>query len=243
MTDARHTGLGTSDLDSRTPPAQITDAVVAMVTAMLERDTTSQTLDALRAGALLAGGGALRPDITHQLAERLHAPCQPGTRPAHRRRPRRRRTPEGRLHPPLSGRHSHNIAAPALTHHPRRHHGRPNPLRLPSPRKGETAWPARSPGTAATRRALRVLLWRWRRNALRRRTDLLQAWIALSLFLATLAATPAATVLAEETAHRHYQQAARHQASTRHATPAVLVDDAPVTPNRDRTKRSMPCIR
>ncbi|WNO70237.1 hypothetical protein RPQ07_00705 [Streptomyces sp. AM8-1-1] len=77
VTDARHTALGTSDLDSRTPPAQITDAVVAMVTAMLERDSTSQTLDALRAGALLAGGGALRPDITHQLAERLHAPVSP----------------------------------------------------------------------------------------------------------------------------------------------------------------------
>ncbi|MFF7206178.1 hypothetical protein [Streptomyces sp. NPDC008141] len=87
----------------------------------------------------------------------------------------------------------------------------------------------------------RVLLWRWRRNPLRRRTDLLQAWIALSLFLATLAATPAATVLAKETAHRHYQQAARHQAGTRHATPAVLVDDAPrhPEPGSDEAKHAL----
>ncbi|WP_314222831.1 hypothetical protein [Streptomyces zaehneri] len=77
VTDARHTALGTSDLDSLTPPTQITDAVAAMVTAMLEQDHTSQTLDALQRGALLAGGGALRPDIAYRLTDRLHAPVQP----------------------------------------------------------------------------------------------------------------------------------------------------------------------
>ncbi|TRO56546.1 rod shape-determining protein [Streptomyces sp. IB201691-2A2] len=75
--DARHTALGTSDLDSLTPPAQIADAVVEMVTTMLEQDHTSQTLDALQRGALLAGGGALRPDITYRLTNRLHAPVAP----------------------------------------------------------------------------------------------------------------------------------------------------------------------
>ncbi|GGQ53145.1 rod shape-determining protein [Streptomyces asoensis] len=77
VTDARTTALGTSDLDGRTPPSRISDAVVAMVSAMLEQDRTVQTLDALRRGALLAGGGALRPDITYPLAGRLHAPVQP----------------------------------------------------------------------------------------------------------------------------------------------------------------------
>ncbi|MER5197294.1 hypothetical protein ACWD3J_29145 [Streptomyces sp. NPDC002755] len=77
VTDARHTALGTSDLDSLTPPTQITEAVAAMVTGMLEQDHTSQTLDALRRGALLAGGGALRPDITYRLTDRLRAPVQP----------------------------------------------------------------------------------------------------------------------------------------------------------------------
>ncbi|MEU4167261.1 hypothetical protein AB0F46_10270 [Streptomyces sp. NPDC026665] len=77
VTDARHTALGTSDLDSRTPPSRITEAVVAMVTTMLEQDHTSETFEAVHRGALLAGGGALRPDITYRLADRLHAPVQP----------------------------------------------------------------------------------------------------------------------------------------------------------------------
>ncbi|MEH0449075.1 MULTISPECIES: rod shape-determining protein [unclassified Streptomyces] len=77
VTDARHTALGTSDLDRLTPPARITEAVAAMVTAMLEQDRTSQTRDALRRGVLLAGGGALRPDLTYRLTDRLHAPVLP----------------------------------------------------------------------------------------------------------------------------------------------------------------------
>ncbi|MFD7615184.1 hypothetical protein [Streptomyces sp. NPDC059828] len=77
VTDARHTALGTSDLDSLTPPAQIIDAVVAMVTTMLEQDHTFHMLDALQQGPLLAGGGALRPDITYALARQLHAPAEP----------------------------------------------------------------------------------------------------------------------------------------------------------------------
>lgn len=77
VTDARRTALGTSDLDSLTPPARITEAVIAMVTAMLVQDHTSQTLDALQRGVLLAGGGALRVDLTHALTEQLQAPVQP----------------------------------------------------------------------------------------------------------------------------------------------------------------------
>ncbi|MGW5864193.1 rod shape-determining protein [Streptomyces sp. NPDC055239] len=76
--DARHTTLGTSDVDDVTssPPAPIIDCVVAMVTAMLEQDRTSRTLEALRRGALLAGGGALLPDLSYGLTGQLHAPVQ-----------------------------------------------------------------------------------------------------------------------------------------------------------------------
>ncbi|MFI0237867.1 rod shape-determining protein [Streptomyces sp. NPDC016845] len=74
VTDARRTALGTSDLDSLAPPARITEAVAAMVTGMLDEDRTSQTSDALRRGVLVAGGGALRPDITWHLTGRLQAP-------------------------------------------------------------------------------------------------------------------------------------------------------------------------
>ncbi|KUL68996.1 MULTISPECIES: rod shape-determining protein [unclassified Streptomyces] len=77
VTDARRTTVGTSDLDRPAPPARITEAIIAMVTAVLEQDDTPQTLDALRRGILLAGGGALRPDITYRLTEQLHAPVKP----------------------------------------------------------------------------------------------------------------------------------------------------------------------
>ncbi|MFC8131587.1 hypothetical protein [Streptomyces sp. NPDC057302] len=72
------------------------------------------------------------------------------------------------------------------------------------------------------------LLWRWRRNPLRRRADLVQGWIAVGLFLAVLTATPAAVVLVGDTARRHLEQTARHQAGTRHSEPGsdVWISDA-----------------
>lgn len=81
VTDARNTALGTGDLvtgdlEGRTPAAQLTDAVGAMVTAMLDQDHTSRTRDALRRGVLLAGGGALRPDLAYHLSHRLRAPVR-----------------------------------------------------------------------------------------------------------------------------------------------------------------------
>jgi len=87
----------------------------------------------------------------------------------------------------------------------------------------------------------RVLLWRWRHNPLRRRTDLAQAWIALGLFLAVLAATPPATFLVGDTAYRHYRETARHQSATRHDTPAILVHDAPrhPEPGSDEAKQAL----
>ncbi|MFD6922266.1 rod shape-determining protein [Streptomyces sp. NPDC059944] len=72
--DAHRTELGLSDLDASEQPARIVDAVVTMVTTMLRQDRTTLTLDALRRGVLLAGGGALRPDITYRLTQHLHAP-------------------------------------------------------------------------------------------------------------------------------------------------------------------------
>ncbi|MEU4130563.1 rod shape-determining protein [Streptomyces wuyuanensis] len=74
--DARRTGLGTGDLDGTTTADRITGAVVDMVAAMLRQDRTSLTLDALQSGLLLAGGGALRPEIVHHLTGELHAPVR-----------------------------------------------------------------------------------------------------------------------------------------------------------------------
>lgn len=103
VVDARGAAPGTSDVDGdapgtagvpvstagcdgtvppAVPPAApsaafLVDAVTAMVTAMLEEDRTPQTLDALRRGVLLAGGGASRPEIPYRLSGRLHAPVRP----------------------------------------------------------------------------------------------------------------------------------------------------------------------
>ncbi|MFF9032997.1 rod shape-determining protein [Streptomyces iakyrus] len=74
VTDAHRTALGTSDLDGATAPEQIADAVVAMLTAIRRDDRTTLTAGALRRGILVAGGGALRPEITQPLTARLKAP-------------------------------------------------------------------------------------------------------------------------------------------------------------------------
>ncbi|MFB6849568.1 hypothetical protein ACFCXS_32565 [Streptomyces sp. NPDC056373] len=72
----------------------------------------------------------------------------------------------------------------------------------------------------------RVMFWRLRRNPLRRRSDVVQAWLGVGLTLVLPAATPLALFLVGDAAHRHYARAAEHQAATRHRTTAVLVEDA-----------------
>lgn len=57
-------------------PEQIAEAVASMLTAVLRQDSTSLTVDALHRGVLLAGGCALRPELTCHLAGRLHVPLR-----------------------------------------------------------------------------------------------------------------------------------------------------------------------
>ncbi|GAA2494409.1 Rv1733c family protein [Streptomyces longisporus] len=86
--------------------------------------------------------------------------------------------------------------------------------------------PGRTPPPPPPRELPRVMLWRLRRNPLRRRGDLLQAWLGIGLVLAALAATPLAMFLVGDVAHDHYTRTARHQAETRHDTTATLLEDA-----------------
>ncbi|MET7983709.1 hypothetical protein [Streptomyces sp. NPDC005281] len=72
-------------------------------------------------------------------------------------------------------------------------------------------------------RGPKVWLWRWRRNPLRRRSDVLEAWIILAAWGFTLlggAATGLVTVRAVEDA------LARERAES-HTVPARLIEDAP----------------
>ncbi|MBB5939679.1 type IV pilus modification PilV family protein [Streptomyces zagrosensis] len=78
----------------------------------------------------------------------------------------------------------------------------------------------------AIRRGLRRWLWRWRRNPLRRRTDVIEAWTVLLTAVimvvggAALGATTAVTV----------QEPLMEQHEHRHQTQAELVKDVPARP-------------
>ncbi|TQL24130.1 hypothetical protein [Streptomyces sp. SLBN-134] len=86
----------------------------------------------------------------------------------------------------------------------------------------------------------RPLLWRWRPNPLRRRTDTLQAWFGLGVLVAVLAVAPVAAVLVGDAARGHYEDTARHQNQTRHQTDATLTRDAPrhPEPGSDEEKKT-----
>ncbi|MDG9694886.1 hypothetical protein QC281_32855 [Streptomyces sp. DH17] len=105
---------------------------------------------------------------------------------------------------------------------------------------GETPRAQPPPPDPAPGRDPHLLLWRWRRNPLRRRTDRVQAWIALGLVLAVLSAAPAAMYAVGDTVHRHYRSTAEHEARTRDHRPAVLVHDAPrhPEPGSDEAKKA-----
>nr|WP_240449634.1 rod shape-determining protein [Streptomyces harenosi] len=74
--DARRAALGTGDLDAGSTCADIAETVAAMVASVLRQDRTGLALEASRAGALLAGGGALRPELTGRLTGSLHGPLR-----------------------------------------------------------------------------------------------------------------------------------------------------------------------
>lgn len=73
---------------------------------------------------------------------------------------------------------------------------------------------------------IRRSLWRWRRNPLRRREDVLEAWILLIVWLVVALAGPVAGVMA---AHASAHGAAQRRAE-RHSATATLVSDVSGSP-------------
>lgn len=73
VADARRVCLGTGDLGVAAP-GDIVDAVTTMLAGTIRQDGAAMVPGALARGVLLAGGGALRPEIRYRLASRLHAP-------------------------------------------------------------------------------------------------------------------------------------------------------------------------
>jgi hypothetical protein len=77
-------------------------------------------------------------------------------------------------------------------------------------------------------RAGRVWLWRWRRNPLRRRSDVAEAWVRLTAAALLLLLVPTVGVVAAVLGER----AALDRAQGLHRTAAHLVEDAPTRLSR-----------
>lgn len=78
------------------------------------------------------------------------------------------------------------------------------------------------------KRGGRVLLWRWRRNPLRRGSDVVEAWVAVAAATMLLLTAPVVGVVAAAFGER----SALEQAQGLHRTSARLVEDASATPSR-----------
>ncbi|MEV6025652.1 hypothetical protein [Streptomyces sp. NPDC052036] len=79
-----------------------------------------------------------------------------------------------------------------------------------------------------------VGLWRWRRNPLRRTSDLVEAWLALVAMVLVLAAAPVAGTVIGTIAQNSLQRAVRDQQRTHHQVAATVVrrlNRAPVEPD------------
>ncbi|GAB2895247.1 hypothetical protein GCM10027074_73690 [Streptomyces deserti] len=75
-----------------------------------------------------------------------------------------------------------------------------------------------------------VLWWRWRRNPLRRPSDLFEAWIGLILAITVVITAPLAAWAVGTTVHDALTATASEQARTGRHTTAVLLSDAPGHP-------------
>ncbi|MEU9375149.1 hypothetical protein AB0D94_15420 [Streptomyces sp. NPDC048255] len=70
-------------------------------------------------------------------------------------------------------------------------------------------------------------VWRWRRNPLRRPTDLFEAWVAFAALVCVLVVAPAVGCLAGLQVDGTLQRAAREQRQERYLVPATVVRQAP----------------
>ncbi|MFI5670437.1 hypothetical protein [Streptomyces sp. NPDC051704] len=73
-------------------------------------------------------------------------------------------------------------------------------------------------------------VWRWRRNPLRRPTDLFEAWVAFAALVCVLLVAPAVGTVAGLEVDGTLQRAAREQRQERYLVPAVVVRPAEAPP-------------
>ncbi|TQE22348.1 Rv1733c family protein [Streptomyces ipomoeae] len=89
-------------------------------------------------------------------------------------------------------------------------------------------------------------LWRWRRNPLRRTTDLVEAWLALAALVLIVVVAPVMGAVVGSAAQDALQRSVREQHKARHLVTATVVrkvDGSPLDPDpetattRDRQSR------
>ncbi|MGW0629065.1 Rv1733c family protein [Streptomyces sp. NPDC002758] len=81
-------------------------------------------------------------------------------------------------------------------------------------------------------------LWRWRRNSLRRTTDLAESWVALVALLLIVVVAPVIGSLVGSAAQDFFQRSVREQRHTRHLVTATVVrklDGGVLDPDPDST--------
>ncbi|MGW8884968.1 rod shape-determining protein [Streptomyces sp. NPDC055749] len=76
VADARQAESGLSDPAADSVPGAVVRSVLDMIMSMWRQDRHGALRGALRKGPLLAGGGAMRPDITNRIAVRLGVPVR-----------------------------------------------------------------------------------------------------------------------------------------------------------------------
>jgi hypothetical protein len=81
-------------------------------------------------------------------------------------------------------------------------------------------------------RTVRVItgLWRWRRNPLRRATDLAEAWVALAALVLMVCVAPVVGVLVGTAADDALRRSARDQRAARHQVTATVVRELDRSP-------------
>ncbi|MFI7501048.1 hypothetical protein ACIBVL_21605 [Streptomyces sp. NPDC049687] len=86
----------------------------------------------------------------------------------------------------------------------------------------------------------RVRGWRWRRNPLRRRSDVVEAWTALVVALLLLVAVPLAGAFVGRWAHDEARTVAAQQRAERHRVRAEVVSRVPGSlPSADGVRERM----
>ncbi|QEU90117.1 hypothetical protein [Streptomyces kanamyceticus] len=97
--------------------------------------------------------------------------------------------------------------------------------------------------SASTQPRFRPVAWRWRRNPLRRRSDVVEAWTRLSLGVVALCVAPLTGAFAGLSTYDTTHAEAQRQRAENHVVSATLAEDAPAVSGVDSRTRYPVTVR